>query len=38
MDDWVTVLCSRNLYNTINQLHFNKSKIKLKGSHSLFSW
>ena len=30
MYDWVTMLYSRNLYNTVNQLYFNKNKITEK--------
>ena len=30
MYDWVTMLCSRNLHYTVNQLYSNKNKILKK--------
>ena len=28
--DWVTLLCSRNWYNTVNELYFNKTIFQRK--------
>ena len=33
MDDWVTLLYSRNWHNTVNQLYFNKKFLKDKATH-----
>ena len=29
MYDWVTLLCSRNWYNIVNQLYFSKNILKI---------